>query len=135
MTGDKANMMGVGTTPELATPTAMLGEMAIRAINRLSRGKKPWCLTLSFNSPHPPVIATKSYAKFYNKKRNNLFVSDSIGDDMTGNAYEKEALQDEGYGDRDKVKAWTAVYYALIEEDKLRLFLTHATSDTRYFCC
>jgi arylsulfatase A-like enzyme len=35
---------------------------------------------------------------------------------MRDNAYEGNVRRDQGYGNRDKVREWTGVYYALIEE-------------------
>jgi arylsulfatase A-like enzyme len=109
---------GAGTTPELATPTAMIGRMAIKALDRLSKLGNPWCLTVSFNSPHPPTIALSSYAEYYNVTRSSLYVSESAGGDMTGNAYEKVSNGNkmDGFGDIEKIQEWTAIYYALIEE-------------------
>jgi hypothetical protein len=129
--GDKGDLMGVGTIPNAATPTAMIGDMAIMALDRLGNTtegtKDPFCLTVSFNCPHPPMIPTKSYAKIYNTRRDSLYVSESAGDNMTGNAYEKDTLVEEGYSNDFNIREWTALYYGLIEEGtQFYLFLKHS---------
>jgi hypothetical protein len=111
-------VLGVGTTPESATLTAMIGEMSILALERLSKLGNPWCLTVSFISPHPPMIALNRYAEYYNETRSSLYVPESAGDNMTGNAYEKDSTgkKMDGFGDRENIQEWTAIYYALVEE-------------------
>jgi arylsulfatase A-like enzyme len=114
--GNKSGVAGIGTTPGVATPTAVIGEMSVRAIGRLAKESQPFCLTVSFNSPHPPMVARSTYANYYFSNRSKLYVSDTVGDRLRRSAYRKDVSIDEGYGDKDKVQQWTAVYYALIEE-------------------
>jgi hypothetical protein len=52
-----ATTYGVSSLSSLYTPTAMIGDMSTRALARLAAGDKPFCLTVSFNNPHPPMVS------------------------------------------------------------------------------
>jgi arylsulfatase A-like enzyme len=113
---ESSSSYGVSTLPASLSPTAMIGEMALRALDRLARGSKPFSLTVSFNNPHPPMIAISKYYENYSDRLSDIYVSESIDDPLDGSAYASNAGRDKGYGNSAKVQEWTAVYYAMVEE-------------------
>jgi hypothetical protein len=79
-------------------------------------------LTISYHHPHPPFMAPFEYLSYYWDRRQDLFESPTTGDgtDETTSYISPDGdqamLEDAGYCDVEKVKEWTAVYYAMVEE-------------------
>jgi hypothetical protein len=107
---------GTSSLPSSYTPTAMVGEMGLQALERLGRQGTPFCLTVSFDNMDPSMVATLEHFEYYIKSRAEIHVSDSITDLLEGSAYKEQSKLDQGFGDTALVQEWTAVYYALITE-------------------
>ena len=60
------------------TSTAVLGKVALRALDRLASQSKPWSLSVHFNAPHPPRVATSYFLNKYWNDRGNLLISPSV---------------------------------------------------------
>lgn len=98
------------------TPTHYNAVTAKMALDRLATRDEPFALTVSFHSPHCPFVAAAEYAEHYLKHTEDLFVSPSITDTMRDSAYGNQRTKRMGYDDPAKVREWTAIYYALVEE-------------------
>jgi hypothetical protein len=111
------NLKGWFSFSERYTPMHLNGEVAVMALDRLAQQNDPFILTASFHNPHAPMIPALEYLNHYWDDRDNLFVSPSISDSGNNSAYFPEnSLISWGYSDPDKVKEWTACYYAMIEQ-------------------
>jgi len=119
-----ANTAGRDSLDEHHTPTAVLGQMALQALDRLidNANKQSFALSVHFNAPHPPMIATGLYFDKYFEARDRLLVPESIRDTMSDSAYINEngrdriSQDDYGYDDEDKIRELNAAYFAMIEE-------------------
>ncbi|KAI2509231.1 sulfatase [Fragilaria crotonensis] len=95
-------------------------DVALRALNRLASHDTPFLLTISYHHPHPPFMAPFEYLSYYWDRRQDLFESpDGRWDRRNNIVYftdgDQAMLEDAGYCDVEKVKEWTAVYYAMVE--------------------
>ena len=83
--------MGRDTLPTNYTSTGVLGQMAIKALRRLAREynqrQQPFSLSVHFNAPHPPMVATYEFMNYYYNNRNELLVPPSIDDDVSNSFY------------------------------------------------
>jgi arylsulfatase A-like enzyme len=107
------NVVGINSMSENFTPSHFNGDVGIRALDRLLAQERPFLLTVSFHNPHPPMVPSWKHLDYYMSNLDNLFVSPSIHDNMANSDYGHAGGK---YADEGKVKEWTAVYYALIEE-------------------
>src|SRR5687768_8724436 len=91
---------------------------AQKAIQRLSKGDKPWLLTVSFENPHPPYIVARKYASYYLQRQDSILVPPNALHQSDNDSYarKQELFADKGFRDTKKVKEWTAIYYAMIEQ-------------------
>lgn len=128
------NILGRFSLDKRYTPIGYNGDVATRALKRLAQEDEPFALTISFHNPHAPMTPAKEFLNNYWDDRHNMFVSPSISDDMKNSAYNNAKYKEMGYQDVKKVKEWTALYYAMIEEiddhignlfDKLEKYNVH----------
>ncbi|MBM4152713.1 MAG: DUF229 domain-containing protein, partial [Kiritimatiellaceae bacterium] len=85
------------------------------ALDRLAKGTKPFCLTVSFHSPHPPFTPSGYYYDYYKALEGNMLLPDSYtGADAANSGWKKES--DPGYQNASQLKNWMVSYYALCEE-------------------
>ena len=135
----KSQIKGRDTLPANYTSSAILGQMALKALDRLiaeqsqgqfdtgsnhSTPQRPFMIALNFVPPHPPMVATKKYSDYYFNQRHKLFIPPSINDQMNHSAYahmngRKYMEQDPssyGYNDPEQVAEWIAIYYGMVEE-------------------
>jgi len=59
------------------TYTGLIGEMALRALDRLTQQEDPFLLSAHFLAPHPPTIATKKHLRKYFDNRHNILAPKS----------------------------------------------------------
>lgn len=114
---------GVSEWPPRYSLTGMCGDMAIRALDRLSTDDDvPFLLSIHFDAPHPGFVVSQEYMDYYWKHRDQLYIPPSISDDMGNSAYLKSALRNhhgkEGYlhNDKSAMAEVTAAYYGMVEE-------------------
>jgi arylsulfatase A-like enzyme len=117
---------GLESLPANYTPTAVLGQMALRALDRLADSYEstqvPFSLQCHFGAPHPPKVALPDFAQYYLDRADTLRVPPSIGDELKNSAYgratarKKRKERDNPFRDPAKVAELTAVYYGMIEE-------------------
>mmetsp|Transcript_9996 Transcript_9996/g.11096 ORF Transcript_9996/g.11096 Transcript_9996/m.11096 type:complete len:1027 (+) Transcript_9996:680-3760(+) len=144
----QSNIMGRYGLSELYTPSYFTGLLSSRAIQRLlktqqqekaqqpparnrpflheqkdERGQqqeepKPWFLTVSFHSPHPPYVPAWKHLQKYWEHRDELFVSPSFYNqtEMENSDYKRITTQIPEYGNVTYIREWIALYYALVEE-------------------
>jgi len=112
--------MGSYKLSEDFTPSHFEGSISVKALERLREQRRidnrAWFLTVSFHSPHPPMVPAWKHLRKYWDNRSKLFTPPSINDDLSNSAYNSMAEKVPGYGEVDKVREWSALYYALIEE-------------------
>lgn len=122
-------MAGLESLPANYTPTAVLGQMALRALDQLAdsyeRTQVPFSLQCHFGAPHPPKVALPEFAQYYLDRVDTLRLPPSIKDDLKNSAYApKTKLKKEKPGtahvspfsDPSKVAELTALYFGIIEE-------------------
>jgi hypothetical protein len=110
------NVLGRYSLDGNYTPSHFTGTIAVTALQRLLSQSDPWLMTVSFHSPHPPMVPASAHLDKYWNNRDLLFVSPSIGDEGENSAYGGTSNLIPDYTDPVKVQEWTALYYALIEE-------------------
>lgn len=100
------------------TVTAINGQEARLALERLSTSPTPWSLTANFNAPHPPMVTSSEYLERYYDRRDELLVQPSIDDPMVDSASHKFQRRgaDRGYSNATQMSEMTAAYYGLVEE-------------------
>jgi len=85
------NVFGMDRLPAQYTATGIVGDQALKALDRLggANSNKPFCLSVHFVGPHPPFVATGEYMNPYweNEQWRRLFVSPSIKDSMQNSSY------------------------------------------------
>lgn len=125
---DDSDICGRDSLGENYTDTAVVGDMAVRALDRLIRNyqatKVPFILGASFRAPHPPVVATSKYFDYYHDRYSDIALPRNIKDRMVDSAYvdanQRKNLDDLGtnytYNNPDLIAEYTSVYYAMIEE-------------------
>lgn len=100
----------------------LLFVLSVQALERLARSNQPWALTVSFLSPHPPMICPWDYLYEYHKNRNKIFVPPSYRDPMEYSPYTNENGREQllkagyGYNDKSQLQELWAVYYGLVED-------------------
>lgn len=114
--GGVEGVMGRDTIPSEYSASSILGEMGVKAIERLAVDDKPWFLTVSMNSPHPPMVASNDYFSYYSKFSNGIAIPPNFDDALENSAYADFSKKSAGFRNKVKVKKWTALYYALVEE-------------------
>lgn len=99
--------------------TAVVTDMATRAMERLAGSAAPFLLTCNIYEPHPPMTAASEYLDNYWDNRGSLLVQPSIYDIMANSPYYGAQQKDAGIGYDDAVKMseLTAVYYAMVVRD------------------
>lgn len=131
----QSNQMGMYALGHEHTSTYYTGDIAGKALTRLLKeqdlqrasslsGKTPlvdpWFVTVSFHSPHPPMIPPWKYLKNYWLNQKDLFSPKNKNmnndDHMSDTSYRAITDKIPEYGDERMILEWTAVYYALIEE-------------------
>jgi hypothetical protein len=106
--------MGRDTLGAMHTPTAVLGQIAVRALDRLvdeSRAEsRPFALSVHTQAPHSPHIAAGEYMDPYFRDRHRLFVTPSYNDTMVRSAYRNDGeryyigrVKDYGWSDPDQL--------------------------------
>ena len=110
------DLRGMDLMPEPWSTTAVEGREAIDALDRLGRTGSPFSLSVSFHSPHAPMVPTAKYYRMYDPA--DMPVPASISDPMDNSAYKgaNGMLTRSEYRDPAKVKRWTADYYGLASE-------------------
>mmetsp|Transcript_3482 Transcript_3482/g.8276 ORF Transcript_3482/g.8276 Transcript_3482/m.8276 type:complete len:1163 (-) Transcript_3482:200-3688(-) len=116
MDASQGNVMGLYSLSKDYTPTHFTGDIATRALRRLQKQDKPWFLTMSLHSPHPPFVPSWEFLEKYWDQRSNLHVPRNLDDDLKDSNYASIRNRIPEYGDLDKVQELTAIYYALVEE-------------------
>lgn len=112
-------IVGRDSLPSKWSSTSVIGEMSIRALERLAKSSVPFALTVSFMNPHPPYIAAPDYFDFYNENQSKLLIPKSLFDSMTNSAYQKQNKRGVMLGFENTsapIAEWTATYYAMVEE-------------------
>lgn len=98
------------------TSSFLFGDVSNKALGRLVAQERPWLLTLSFQSPHPPMIPAWDQLEKYWQHREHIIVPNNTNNDghMNNSAYATAPFADAM--DEDRLQEWAALYYALIEE-------------------
>ncbi|GKZ00527.1 hypothetical protein MPSEU_001005100 [Mayamaea pseudoterrestris] len=112
---------GVDSLGSNYTSTALIGQMGLLALDRLGQEYKdtsqPFCLTVSFNSPHPPFIVTRDYLKQYWSQRRHLYFPHPDENMQSSSPYyNKDKSETRRFETKSLNAEWTAIYYALITE-------------------
>lgn len=115
------SQMGIYSLASNYTASYFNHDVAMRALNRLATQDKPFVLTVSYHSPHPPYMAPIEYLRYYWGRRSELFLPPTAGIPLDNSiSYfsesETEELKNAGFCDGRKIQELTAVYYALVEE-------------------
>jgi len=80
----------------------------------------PWFLTVSFHSPHPPMIPSWKHLEKYWLHQHALFTplnkNMNTDEHMSDTSYSAITDRIPEYANDELIKEWTAIYYALIEE-------------------
>jgi arylsulfatase A-like enzyme len=112
---------GRGTLPANLSMTGVIGQMALLALERLGKRSKgadaPFVLTVSFGSPHPPLVSSTEYINYYWNNQSKLLVPPSIDDPLSNSAY--KSLQKRGKNNYNKgpwIQEMMAVYYSVVQE-------------------
>ncbi|GKY99138.1 hypothetical protein MPSEU_000869300 [Mayamaea pseudoterrestris] len=115
---NNSTIMGVDAVPSNESLSAYTGTQGMLAVRRLSQGAQPWSLTVSFEHPHPPYIAPEEYASYYLASQDQILVPPSMNDPMSHDYFARVQEQSwaKGFNDSSKVQAWTAIYYAMVEQ-------------------
>jgi arylsulfatase A-like enzyme len=92
--------------------TAVTVKEGIEALDRLKDG--PFTLTVSINSPHPPMVLPKPYYGMYPAAE--MPAPESIEDPRTDSPYFRSAMP-AAYRDKDKIRQMISDYYGLITLD------------------
>ena len=113
-------VQGNGSLSTNYTPTFFTADIVTKALERLQREEtqRPWFVTASFHSPHPPYVASWEYAEKYWNERDRILIPHTLAGSLDPElpaAYRRMTSTD-AYQDPAKVQEWTAVYMALIEE-------------------
>jgi Sulfatase len=91
---DDTDVSGRDSLNTSYTDTAVIGDMSIRALDRLllknRLAKAPFILGVSFRAPHPPTIAPDPYFSFYHDQFDNVRLPISLQDPMRDSSYYKE---------------------------------------------
>ena len=116
--GKLGQPVGIDTLPAQLSSTGVFGEMAIHALERLASKGSPFSLTASFVKPHAPFLAAPEYFDYYNDKRSNLMMPQSLYDPLTNSAYAKSNRGglSKHFNTSDPILEWIAVYYSMVEE-------------------
>jgi arylsulfatase A-like enzyme len=115
----QANILGLYSLSKDYTPTHFTGDVAKRAIRRLQDEQidgKPWFVTVSLHSPHPPMVPSWEYLEKYWNQRENLHVPRNLLDDLEDSNYDSISSLIPEYSDPNMIQELTAIYYALCEE-------------------
>ena len=114
----QSNVVGLYALSESYTPSFFVGDVAVKALERLvsKDDDQPWFLTASFHSPHPPMVPSWRHLQYYWDRRNDIRLPPNMDDPMINSAYRTITEQIPAYSDPEKVKEWTAAYYGLVEE-------------------
>lgn len=119
------SVMGNYSLPKNYSSSFFNHDVAMKALNRLAMQQqqdgKPFLITVSQHLPHPPMMAPHELLDYYWNRRNELFLSPTVGvplDRSTSYFATKEQknLEEAGYCDKGNVRKWTALYYAMVEE-------------------
>lgn len=111
------NILGEFSLNENYTPSHFTANVALKALqDRLLPQSDPWFVTVSFHHPHPPMVPATKHLAYYWNNRQQLYVPESLNDDMTNSAYGRITTQIPEYGEAESIQEWTSLYYALIEE-------------------
>jgi hypothetical protein len=81
------NILGQYALSEDYTPSHFTGQLANEALKRFVNQSDPWFLTVSFHNPHPPMVPAWKYLEYYWNKRDKLFLSPNMNDDLSNSAY------------------------------------------------
>jgi hypothetical protein len=105
--------MGRDTLGPMHTPTAVLGQIAVRALDRLTDDDakgRPFALSVHSQAPHAPHISTGKYMDPYFRERHRLFITPSYNDTMVKSAYKDDGeryfigrVKDYGWSDPDQL--------------------------------
>jgi len=130
---EKDEVMGRDALPTNYTSTGVLGQMGLKALDRMiaryEQDRNPFALSVHFNAPHPPMVATYDFFDYYFDNRDQLYTPASIDDDMSNSFYwdaggRKQIENGGGFNRPTFMKEMTAAYYAMIEEGEY--FCLHA---------
>jgi len=121
------NIFGKDSLSGKYSRTGILGDIAYRALTRLilnnNKNGKPFSLSINFSAPHPPMIATPSFLKYYWDRKSRLLTPKSLKDRLTNTEYYDEKgrwkkKRKTGYDPQDEVaiRGVTAVYYGMVSE-------------------
>lgn len=105
---------GVDGLPAKYSRTSVLGQMAVLALDRLAKERKPFSLSVHHYSPHPPMIASPEYFGSYYNNRDELLTAPSIKDTLENSPYKYLWKKGSGYHNPDKMSELTACYYAMV---------------------
>jgi arylsulfatase A-like enzyme len=112
--------MGNYSLSQEYTASYLNHDIAMRALNRLAAKDEPFFLTISYHHPHPPYMAPSEYLDYYWNQRDQLFLPPTAGiPPYDSGYYRSRELQDlikAGYCSRGRIREWTAIYYALVEQ-------------------
>jgi len=94
----------------------MLGEISLRALERLAQSRDPFSLTVSFCNPHPPFIASPEFFDNY-EHRTMILISPSLHDVMLNSAYVKHNWRNttQVFKTSGPIADWIATFYAMVE--------------------
>jgi Sulfatase len=91
---DDTDVTGRDSLNTSYTDTAIIGDMAVRALERLLLKNRiansPFILGVSFRAPHPPTIAADPFFSFYHDQFENVLLPLSLQDPMRDSAYVDE---------------------------------------------
>lgn len=110
------NVLGENKLDANYTNTFFIADMALKALDRLLDGPDPFFMTVSFHNPHPPMTPATKHYEFYRQRKESLFVSHNLYDDLINTDYGSISSVEPKYKDRNNIQEWTALYYALITE-------------------
>ena len=130
------NICGNFSLPANYTSSYFTGTLAVKALKRLMKEQqqiantqnrhqhdnegdghpRPFFLTVSWHSPHAPMIPAWKHLEYYWEHRANLFVPPSIHDSMESSPYVHDPGESPKYTVPEYIQEWTALYYALVEE-------------------
>ncbi|GKY99188.1 hypothetical protein MPSEU_000874200 [Mayamaea pseudoterrestris] len=113
-----ANVYGVDSLPALysqATYTGLQGQLAMQ---RLAQQPKPWILTVSFEPPHPPRVASEEYARYYLENKEHILIPPNINNKFDNPWYRKQQEQSMAVGFRNpkRLQEASAIYMGMIEQ-------------------
>lgn len=102
---------GMLETPAKYSITAFTAEEGLAALDRLKNG--PFTLTLSFDPPHPPIMAPEPYCRMFPPDR--IPAPGSINDPRANSPY-RPKQQEAAYRNPDKIRQMTSLYYGMVAE-------------------